>query len=288
MAKRINSFRERLANANGARPSLFAFKRKYLCIPYFVFLVLFIIIPILIIVAYAFMDDKGAFSLEALSNFFTSEAKIRVLVTSVFIALQTTLLCLLIGYPLAYFLANKKYNKNRVIFTLFIAPMWINFVLRTGATRDLLTWFYGLFGTNTGKLPYTSTLIGMVYNYLPFAILPLYTTMLKLDKSQIEAAADLGANPTQVFLKSILPQSIPGIISACSMTFMPTMSSYVISDILSEAKITLFGNYIYLEYSQRLWNDGSFMALIMLIIIGISMFLTRNSDVQDARGSGVL
>lgn len=265
--------------------TFFTFKRKHLCIPYFVFLVLFIIIPILIIVGYAFTNDQGTFSFNAFLNFFTSEAKLRVFLTSVFIALQTTLICLLIGYPLAYFLANKKFNKNTVLIILFIAPMWINFVLRTGATRDLLTWFYGLFGTNTGKLPYTSTLIGMVYNYLPFAILPLYTTMLKLDKSQMEAARDLGASPRQVFFKNVVPQSIPGIISACTMTFMPTMSSYVITDVFSEGKITLFGNFIYLDFNNNLWNDGAFMAVIMLVIIGISLLFTKDKSNGKAGSS---
>ena len=256
------------------------FKRKYLCIPYGVFLVLFIIIPILIIVYYAFTDDNGMFSFAAFVGFFTNWSKVNVLLTSVFVALQTTLLCLLIGYPLAYFLADKKVNKNAVLITLFVAPMWINFVLRTGATRDLLTWM----GINGGNAPYLATLIGMVQNYLPFVILPLYTTMLKLDKSQLEAAADLGANPVQVFIKSVVPQSIPGVVSACTMTFMPTMSSYVISDTLSEGKITLFGNYIYLDFANNLWHDGSFMALIMLVIIGISMLLTRNSGKEEKEG----
>lgn len=258
----------------------FSFKRKYLGIPYVVFLILFIIIPILLIVYYAFTDANGNFTFDALVGFFTTWTKLNVLFISVFVALQTTLLCLLIGYPLAYFLADKKINKNAILVTLFIAPMWINFVLRTGATRDLLTWM----GINGGTYPYLATTIGMVYNYLPFVILPLYTTMLKLDKSQIEAASDLGANPFQVFLKSILPQSLPGIASAITMTFMPTMSSYVISDVLSEGKITLFGNYIYLDFSMNAWNDGSFMALIMLAIVGISMLLTRNSEKKAETG----
>ncbi len=258
----------------------YQFKRRNLCIPYGLFLVLFIIIPMGIILFYAFTDANGQPSGQAFIDFFTSFDKINVLIVSVFIALQTTLICLLIGYPLAYFLADKKVNKNAVLITLFVAPMWINFVLRTGATRDLLTWM----GINGGNHPYLATLIGMVQNYLPFVILPLYTTMINLDKHQMEAAADLGANKVQVFFKSVLPQSIPGIVSACTMTFMPTMSSYVISDTLSEGKITLFGNYIYLDFTSRLWNDGSFMAIIMLIIIGITMFLTRNTKKVDSRG----
>ena len=271
------------SNNKAKKPFLFAFKRKYLCIPYTIFLVLFIIIPILLIVWYAFTDSEGHFTFDALVGFFTTWTKLNVLFVSLFVALQTTLICLLIGYPLAYFLADKKVNKNAVLVTLFIAPMWINFVLRTGATRDLLTWI----GINGGEYPYVATLIGMVYNYLPFVILPLYTTMLKLDKSQIEAAYDLGANPVQVFFKSILPQSVPGIVSAILMTFMPTMSSYVISDTLSEGKITLFGNYIYLDFSNSAWNDGSFMALIMLVIVGISMLIQSKTEKASARGSNL-
>ena len=255
------------------------FQRKYLCIPYIVFLVLFIIIPILIIVWYAFTDASGKPSFDALVDFFTSFSKLNVLLVSVFIALQTTLICLIIGYPLAFFLADKKINKNAVLVTLFIAPMWINFVLRTWATRDLLTWM----GINGGSTPYLATLIGMVQNYLPFVLLPLYTTFLKLDKSQIEAAYDLGANPVQVFVKNILPQSVPGIVSAMLMTFTPTMSSYVITETLSEGKVTIIGSYIDLDFTSRLWNEGSFMAVIMLIIIGISMFLTRGQEKDTGR-----
>ena len=257
------------------------FQRKYLCIPYVIFLILFIILPILLIVFYAFTDSQGYFSFDACVSFFTSTTKISILLNSIFIALQTTIICIIVGYPLSYFLANKKFNKNGVLITLFIAPMWINFVLRTGATRDLLTWL----GVNGGRTPYFATLVGMVYNYLPFVILPLYTTMLKLDKMQIEAAADLGATPSQVFFKNIIPQSLPGVVSACTMVFMPSMSSYVISDTLSEGKITLFGNSIYISFSNSQWNTGSFLSLIMLAIIFLSMLASKKfSREQEVRG----
>ena len=269
----------------------FTLQRKYLCIPYILFLLLFIIAPILIIVYYAFtyeyVDPNTnitylKLSGQAFLNFFTDWSKLNVLLVSLFIALITTILCLLIGFPLAYFLADKKVNKNAVLITLFIAPMWINFVLRTGATRDLLTWM----GINGGNHPYLATIIGMVQNYLPFVILPLYTTMTKLDKSQVEAARDLGANPTQVFFKIIIPQAIPGIVSACLMTFMPTMSSYVISDTLSEGKITLFGNYIELEFTNKAWNDGSFMALVMLVLIAITMVISQKFSKDEDKEGG--
>ena len=160
---------------------------------------------------------------------------------------------------------------------LFVMPMWINFVLRTWATRDVLNWI----GLGGGDYPYLATMIGLVYNYLPFVILPLYNVMLKLDKQQIEAALDLGCNRIQVFTKSIIPQSIPGVVSAAMMVFMPTMSSYVISDVLSEGKVVLFGNSIYLSFSNNQWNIGSFISLFMLLLVGISMLISRNFTEKD-------
>ncbi len=267
----------------------FSFKRKYLAIPYSVFLLLFVLIPILIIVVYAFTETKDdgslAFSFSALVSFFTSSTKINILIVSLFIGMLNTIICLLIGYPVAYLLANSKINKNKILVLLFIMPMWINFVLRTGATRDVLSWM----GINGGNHPYLATMIGMVYNYLPFTILPLYTTMIKLDKSQIEASSDLGASPIQTFFLSVVPQSVPGIVSAAEMVFMPTISSYVISDTLSEGKITLFGNIIYLNFSQSQWNEGSFMAFIMLLLVGISMLVSKrfSKGENNPRGANI-
>ena len=258
----------------------FRFQRKYLCIPYFLFLILFVVVPIFFIVYYAFTDETGNFSWNALVEFFTTTNKINVLVMSLLFSTLNTIVCLLIGYPIAYILANKKYNKSYVLVLLFVMPMWINFVLRTGATRDVLTWL----GINGGTTPYIATMIGLVYNYLPFVILPLYTTMLKLDKSQIEAASDLGCNRIQVFTKSIFPQTVPGVIAAAQMVFMPTMSSYVIPETLSEGKIVLFGISIYLGFANNQWNSSSFMAIIMLLIIGISMLVTRNFTEKEDEG----
>jgi spermidine/putrescine transport system permease protein len=166
-----------------------------------IFFLFFIITPLLLILYYAFTDKAtGALSFNNLISFVSDKTNIDVLVISLVFAFGNTLICLLIGYPIAYILA--RLVKNQVLVLLFIIPMWINFVLRTGATRDLLTWM----GINGGTSPYLATLVGMVYNYLPFVILPLYTTMLKLDKYQIEAAQDLGASPVVVFFKNILLQ----------------------------------------------------------------------------------
>lgn len=261
----------------------FRFQRKYLAIPYLVFFLLFIIVPVFLIIYYAFTDRAtGLPSISNLVNFFSDRTNVDVLVISLVFAMATTLICLFIGYPIAYILADKKYNKNAVIVTLFIMPMWINFIIRTGATRDLLTWI----GLGGGTHPVFATLVGLVYNYLPFTILPLYSTMLKMDRSLIDASYDLGANPFQTFTKVIIPLTKPGIISACTMVFMPTISSYVISDLLSEYNIVLFGSYIDLYFNQSNWNFGSFMALIMLLLVGLSVLLTRKFDKsEDVRTS---
>lgn len=254
----------------------FRFQRKQLSIPYVIFLVAFVILPLILIFWYAFTDANGNLTFKTIIDSFSvngyfDSTKIDVLVVSLIYGFANTVICLLIGYPVAMILANKKYNKNSVIVVMFIMPMWINFVLRTGATRDLLKWI----GLPGGEYPEAATLIGLVMNYLPFVILPLYTTMLKMDKSQIEAAKDLGANNRQTFFKVIIPMTMPGIISAALMVFMPTISSYVISDILSESKVVLFGKYIDLSFASGLWNSGAVLALIMLLLIGASTVMTR-------------
>lgn len=261
--------------------------RKSLALPFVLFLVLFVLIPILFIVFYAFTDADGNFTWEAIVSFFTSTTKLNVLLVSLLIGIFNTVLCLLISFPLAYLLANPKINKNYVLVMLFVMPMWINFVLRTGALRELLSIILKWFGTTTGQHPLFCTMVGMVINYIPFTILPLYSTMLKLDHSQIEAAEDLGCNPLKTFTRSIIPQAMPGIISASMMVFMPTISSYVISDTLSEGKIMLFGNSIYLSFSNSDWNSGSFMSLIMLIIIFALMMATKKFQrTSEEQGGG--
>ena len=255
----------------------FRFQRKHLSIPYLIFFLFFIITPLLLILYYAFTDKAtGALSFNNLISFVSDKANIDVLVISLVFAFGNTLICLLIGYPIAYILA--RLVKNKVLVLLFIIPMWINFVIRTGATRDLLTWI----GIGGGTHPELATMIGLVYNYLPFVILPLHSTMVKMDTSQIEASYDLGANGVQTFTKVILPMTMPGIVSAATMVFMPTLSSYVISDLLSEYNIVLFGSYIDLYFNQANWNFGSFMALIMLLLIFISVLITRKFSKEES------
>lgn len=258
------------------------FSRKWLSVPYALFMILFVVIPLFLIIGYAFTDEAGTFTLKNLTEFFGSSAHISTVLVSFLIGAGNTILCLLIGYPIAYFLAHRDMKMPAVMMLLFIMPMWINFVLRTAATRDLLFWI----GLNGGEAPYLCTMIGMVYNYLPFVILPLYTTMTKLDYSQIEAASDLGARPRQTFLKVVLPMSAPGIVSAATMVFMPTMSSYVISDAMGERKLSLIGNSIQRYFDHELWHMGSLVAVAMFLLIAVGMFSTKNVQKEDdVRGS---
>lgn len=259
--------------------SKISFKRKHLSIPYFIFLICFVLLPLLLIIYYALTNEDGTISLQNFVKFFSNKDKIGLLSISIIIGALNTALCLLIGYPVAMILTKKNRGKNKVsiMILLFIMPMWINFVLRTAATRDLLYWL----GINGGKYPYLATMIGMVYNYLPFTILPLYSQMLKMDKSLIEASYDLGATKVQTFFKTQIPLTMPGIISGAMMVFMPTMSSFVISDVMGERKIQLIGNTIQFNFDQMRWHEGSFIALVMLLIIGITMLLTRNVKKEE-------
>ena len=257
-----------------------AFSRKLLAVPYTVFMILFVVIPLMLIIAYAFSDETGRFTFDNLTAFFKSPHNINTFMISVFIGIVNTIICLLLGYPAAYFLAKKEMGFGKATVLMFVMPMWINFVLRTAATRDLLF----AIGLRGGEHPYIATMIGMVYNYLPFVILPLYSTMLKMDKSLIEASYDLGANKAETFIFTVLPMTMPGIISAATMVFMPTMSSFVISDVMGERKISLIGNSIQLYFDQGLWHMGSLVALIMLIVIVAGMIISDSEEEENPRG----
>ncbi|MBQ9081675.1 MAG: ABC transporter permease, partial [Clostridia bacterium] len=218
----------------------FHFSRKQLCIPYSVFLLLFIILPMLLIVLYAFTGEDTAgnlyFSLNNFLEFFTSASKLQTLGVSVTISFITTFFCLVIAYPVAYILARSGWKQTYVLLMLFIMPMWLNFVLRITALRELLNIIGFL-----GKYDYINTVIGMVYDFLPFMILPLYTSLQKLDKSLLEAATDLGAGPVHTFIHVTLPLSMPGILSGITMVFMPSMTNYVVSETLGNSNITILG-----------------------------------------------
>lgn len=267
--------------------------RGSLCMPYALFMALFVVFPLFLIVYFAFTDENGVFTFNNWGTVFTNATNWRVIGSTLIISAITTIICILIAYPIAYLLSNKKYNKNKVLVYIFLLPMWINFVVRTIGLKALINSLSKVLigAALTSAHPYIAIVLGMVYDYLPFAILPLYNQMLKMDKNQIEAAADLGANPFQVFVKNIIPMTIPGIVSACMMTFMPTMSSYVIANKMSESTVLIIGNLIADEFgnTSAISNHiGSTLSLVMLLIIGVTLLFEKLfSKDNDTKKGGI-
>ncbi len=275
--------REPVAYEVKEKRSFLGISRKQLCIPYGVFLAFFVILPLLLIAFYAFTDKNGSLTINNFINFFTNSTKLTTVVISMLIALATTIICIILAYPVAYILARSNLNKGGTLLMLFIMPMWINFVLRAMAMKDLLT-LTGIFGVNN----YLNVIIGMVYDYLPFMVLPIYTVLVKMDKSLIEASKDLGATPFQTFTKVTLPLSASGIASGVTMVFMPTMTCYVISDTFGNGLITIIGKLIDEQFTTFYnWNLGSAMAMVLLVIMMISMLVTGGFKSEETRGTNL-
>lgn len=274
------------------------FSRKQLGIPYAVFALAFVVSPLLLIILYAFTVENGtiitndvtkfSFSFSNFVAFFSSSANIRAIYISFALAILTTVICLVIAYPAAYILARSKFKTRNVLLMLFILPMWINFVLRTAAMKELL-FAMGFYKSN--KMSLLNTVIGMVYDYLPFTILPLYTVLIKLDKNVLEASQDLGATSAQTFFKVVIPMSAPGIVSAVTMVFLPTTTSYVISDTLGNGNVTIIGKLIEDQFSTMFdWHAGSAIAMILLILIFATMLITNkfsDNEEVNTRGGGL-
>ena len=201
---------------------------------------------------------------------------------SIVLAVTVTLVCLVIAYPVAYILAGSALKRKGVILMLFVLPMWINFTLRITALKEILSLIEG----NLAFHPFLNTVIGMTYDFLPFMILPLYTTLSRLDSSLIEAAGDLGADSFQTFIKVIFPLSIPGIVSGVSMVFLPAMTNYVVLDMLYNSTY-IMGSLIGSYFSAYDWHNGSMIALILLFIIGIVAVVSEGNDTENA-GRGLV
>lgn len=253
------------------------FNRSQLCLPYAVFLLLFVIAPLLVIIYYAFSNGQGKFTFDNFVGFFSSTNTLGTLLYSFALAIVTTLVCLLIAYPTAYLLARSGFKKQYVLLMLFVLPMWINFTLRITALKEVLTLIEG----NISFHPFLNSVIGMTYDFLPFMILPLYTAFLKLDKNLLEAASDLGANKFIVFLRVTLPLSVPGIVSGITMVLLPSMTNYVVLDMLYNSTY-IMGSLIGSYFSAYDWNNGSMISLVLLVIIFIVTLVTnRFSDKDD-------
>ena len=255
-------------------------KRAIWALPYQVFLALFVALPLVLIALYAFQDAAGHFTFDNFVKFATEKETMNTFVYSIEIALITTVLCLLLGYPAAYILADTRLNPSSVTVILFILPMWINMLIRTLATVALFDFLRLPLGEG-------ALIFGMVYNFLPFMIYPIYNVLRKMDNSYAQAAEDLGANPAQVFAKVTLPLSVPGISSGVLMVFMPTISTFAVAELLTMNKVKLFGTCIQENINNGMWNYGAALALIMLVIIGLTS-LIGDGETSEAESGGLL
>ena len=254
--------------------------------PFLVWIAAFILIPLGMVLYYGFTDNTGAFTLENVAAM-TEPWHFKALWVSIGLSVISTIICFLMAYPLAYILSQMKVGSHQYVIFMFILPMWMNFLLRTlawqtliektGVVNGLLT-ALGLPALRIINTNY-AIVLGMVYNYLPFMILPLYNTLAKIDPSVINAARDLGANSFITFKRIILPLSIPGIISGITMVFVPSLTTFVISNILGGSKILLIGNVIEQEFTVACnWHLGSGLSIVLMIFIIFNMVLSMIFD----------
>lgn len=296
---------------HGAHRSLFAW-------PYSLWMIVFTVIPLFLVACYAFTDKAGNLTLENFANFWDSNREMKqqlismginpaemnmgargtvnvdTLVYSLWMALLCTLLCFILGYPAALFMADRSFKLGPTLIVLFVIPMWMNFLLRTIAWMSLLedngliNALLAHLGLPKAKLMYNSraVLLGMVYNYLPFMVFPVYNSLSKMDVRYSEAAMDLGANGIKTFTRVIFPLSIPGIVSGITMVFMPSVTTFFIPRVLGGGNTEMFGDLIERTFlTADNWNVGSALSLIMMLLILMSISLLRKADPEGEGGS---
>lgn len=275
---------------------------KKVSYPYVLWMVIFILIPLLLILYFAFTTgnskdyDTFRFSLENFKRFL-SPVYLGVLTRSLVLSVISTIICFFLGYPIAYIIANKKKNKTRNnMILLFVIPMWMNFLLRTYAwltilgKNGIINTFLNFLGFQSMELLYNSgsVILGMVYNFLPFMVLPIYSVLVKMDRNLIEAAEDLGASKRTIFSKVIFPLSLPGVMTGFTMVFTPAVSTFIISNLLGGNKTTLIGNVIEQQFIYTGdWHFGSTMSIILMAIILVVMAMTNKGggDLEGGRGA---
>ena len=292
--------------------------RSLFASPYALWMIIFTIVPVLLITYYAFTDASGSFTLDNFKNFWDSNyesnkvilevmgdagaayitrgtVNVDTLVYSLWMAFQCTVICLVLGYPAALFMADRNMKLGPTLVVLFIIPMWMNFLLRTIAWMSLLedsgliNTFLKWLGFEGVQLMYNSeaVLLGMVYNFLPFMVFPIYTVLSKMDFRLTEAAADLGCNSMQTLYKVTMPLSIPGVVSGITMVFMPSVTTFFIPRVLGGGNTMMFGDLIESKFlTEGNWNVGSALSLIMMVLILISLSILRKAD-PNGEGGGI-
>ena len=275
-------------------------KKSFLAYPYIIWSAKFIVIPLILVIFFSFSKEVDGGYVLSLENYKTLMDPIyfKVFFRSIGLAGLATLICLIVGYPVAYIISKAPLSKRGTLILLFILPMWMNFLLRTYAwvailgKNGLLNSFLGVFGIEPISILYTNfaILLGMVYNFLPFMVLPIFTSLSKMDNDLINAAHDLGANKFQVFTKIIFPLSLPGVISGITMVFMPAVTTFAISRLLGGGKFMLLGDLIEQQFTVvGDWNFGSAVSIFMMIVILISLaIMSKFDDDSDKEGGGLL
>ncbi len=266
-------------------------KSKFVSLPYVIWMIVFITIPLLLVVFFSFTNENGIFTLEWITRI---TKYFPVLLKSIWLALIATIISFVLGFPLSFIISRSNFSKQKTLLMLVMLPMWMNFLLRTYAWLTLLenngiiNKLLGYIGLGPFELINTqgAVVLGMVYNYIPFMILPLYSIMTKIDKSVIEASQDLGANGFKVLTKIILPLSLPGIISGITMVFVPSVSTFIISRMLGGGTSTLIGDIIEEQFIGNTYNPnlGSALSLMLMVIILIIMGITNRFDNKEMKG----
>ncbi len=261
---------------------------KIFAAPYLVWMVVFIVVPLLMVAYFAFTNDEGQLTMQYVSDV---GQYANIFVRSIWLALIATVICLVLAYPLAFILSRMDKHKQGTMLLIVMLPMWMNFLLRTYAwmtllgNNGILNYLFGLVGLGPFKLINTSgaVVLGMVYNYLPFMILPLYSVMVKIDKSVIEAATDLGCNFWQTLLRVIVPLSVPGITSGITMVFVPAISTFIISRMLGGGSNLLIGDLIEMQFLGNAYNPhlGAAISLVLMVIILLIMTVMNQFSPDD-------
>jgi spermidine/putrescine transport system permease protein len=279
------------------RPQLLTNKKNlWLSGPYLIWIAGFIILPLFTIVYYAFTEKRGGFTLENIVAALSDTANLKALGLTLLLAASATLIGLALAYPLAICLSKLKIKQKNFIIFLFILPMWMNFMLQMVAINvilednGLINSVLNMLGLKSVHIAntYTAILIGMVYDYFPFMLLPIYNTVSSIDKDLLNASRDLGANPVKTFFKVSLPLSMPGIISGATMVFIPAISDFAIAEMLGGGKIMLIGNVVEMNFTKGHYNTGSGLALLLMVFVVISSLLTDSKKEDEAQGGIVL
>ena len=269
-----------------------------LAIPYIVWAAIMLLLPMALIAMYSFTEPGNSiisfsFTLDHYIKFFTDPDFLLILWRSIMIAVKTTVICLFLGYPVAYFIARSKERVQNILVLCITIPMWIKMLVRTYAWIGLLSEggliqrIFSLIGFGNTELLYTeaAVLLGMVYNFLPFMILQINTSLCKMDHSLLEAGADLGASPVQTFLRITLPLSLPGVINGITLVFLPAVSSFFIPKLLGGGQYFLIGNMIENQFiTVGEWNFGSAISMIMAIIMMLLMMAVRKIEIHNQGG----